>query len=186
MIKLFEIDTNDNLPKISLEARTLEPFKTIFNRDKSKAKDLAFRELAFVYWSGVFDSQYEYFEDLEKVARLIKDTGLPETWKPDNQVQIAIEFFIDSQRTRSSKYLESSRKAIESISNYLDTINVSETIEAGPKKGELVHDINKIRATIKDMPEMVKSMNDIKAMVQEELKEEPINRAGRKTNKYNE
>ena len=114
--------------------------------------------------------------------KIKRDVGLGDNWNPDNLVLEAISFFKDSQKTRSSKYLESSKMAVENLSDYLHNLDLKET----DKKGELVHDIAKVRALVKDMPDLVKSMNEIKAMVAEELKtEELANRAGRKTNKYN-
>lgn len=182
MIKLFEIGSSDNLPYISTEAKTLIPFKKIVERDKSKGKELAFKELAYIYWSGVFDSQYEFYDEVDRMMKIKRDVGLGDNWNPDNLVLETISFFKDSQKTRSSKYLESSKMAVENLSDYLHNLDLKET----DKKGELVHDIAKVRALVKDMPDLVKSMNEIKAMVAEELKtEELANRAGRKTNKYN-
>ena len=186
MIKLFELN-DTNLPVLSAEARTLEPFKEILLLDKSKDKTQAIKELAFVYWNAVFDSPYDTYDEEEKVIRIKKEVGLTDSWKPFRQIEVAIKYFADLQITRSFKYLESTRKAIENLSDYLDTVDVSEKIDSGAKKGELVHDINKVKALVKDMPDLVKSLHDIKAMVEEELKEKQIgNRAGRKTNKYNE
>ena len=70
MIKIFEIGGSDNLPYISTEAKTLIPFKKIVERDKNKGKELAFKELAYVYWSGVFDSPYDYYDDQDKIIQI--------------------------------------------------------------------------------------------------------------------
>lgn len=186
MIKIFTIDPLSNIVKLIPEALLLEPFSVIYKADKSKDKALAIKELAFVYWFGVFDSIYDSYDELEKKLRIKKEVQLPDNWEMNDAVKNAIAFYIESQKTRSTKYLESTKKAVESLASYLEAIDVNERINSGSKKGELVHDINKVKAMVKDMPEMIKAMNEIKAMVAEELKEEQINRAGRRTNKYNE
>ena len=186
MLKIFELNES-NLPIICAEARLLEPFKKVISLDKTKEKTLALKELAFVYWYAVFDSPYDTYDEEEKYLKIKKEVGLDESWKITPEVKAAIQFFAELQQTRSFKYLESTRKAIENLSSYLDTVDVSEKIDSGAKKGELVHDINKVKALVKDMPDLVKSLHDIKAMVEEELKEKQMsNRAGRKTSKYNE
>jgi hypothetical protein len=180
MLKIFEVDTETQMPVIVAEARMIKHYQDIINADKNKDKILAMKELAYVYWHSVFDSQYDVYDDLEKLARIINDVGLPQDWKPSELVISACEFYKESQKTLSWKYMESTKSAVDSISEYLFNIDLNEK----DRKGELVHDVVKVKNTIKEMPEMVKSLNSIKQMVAEELKEEVGNRAGRRTNKY--
>lgn len=45
------------------EALLLQPFKTIWNRDKSKSKDIANSELGYVYFFADPRSDYQYILD---------------------------------------------------------------------------------------------------------------------------
>ena len=48
---------------ISPEALMLKPFREIYNRDKSKSKDLAFLELSYIYFYCDPRSDYQYIID---------------------------------------------------------------------------------------------------------------------------
>jgi hypothetical protein len=181
MLKIFEIDTETQMPVLIAEARTITVYKDIIEADPSSDKIIAMKELAYVYWSSVFDSSYDCYDELEKKLKIKNDVGLPEDWRPSELVKAACDFYTESQKTLSWKYMNSTKSAVDSISEYLLNINLDEK----DRKGMLVHDVVKVKNTIKEMPEMVKSLNSIKQMVAEELKEEIGNRAGRRTNKFN-
>jgi len=53
---------------ISEEAILLKPFKAIWNRDKSKGKQVALQELGFVYFMEDPRSDYKMYLDREERA----------------------------------------------------------------------------------------------------------------------
>lgn len=187
MIKLFEID-EQGLPKLTAEARTLEPFKSLITKGKKPNIERSIKECAFVYWWAKFDSPYEQFNhnETEKTRQIVKAVDLESDWKPDDYVKEAIDFFLKIQRTKSMRYLESVEDAVNKLSNYLTQTDPNERIESGAHKGELVHDLNKYKTLAKEMPDLIESMQKAKDLVFKEMQEEVLNRAGRKTSKYNE
>lgn len=190
MLKIFNIN-NDGLPEISVEARTILPFKKLITRDKGSEGDhdgrkkyRAAKELAFVYWYSKFDTPYEQFTKEDRIIQIKKAVGLPEEWKPDRDIKEACDYFYEIQKTKSMIHLESVSYAIEQLSNYLRNTDVNERIRSGPKTGELVHDLNKYKTLSKEMPDMIEAYQKMKELVKKELQEEEQLRAGRKENKY--
>ena len=70
MIKLFSYEGFKVV--ISEEALLLKPFKTIWNRDKSKDKNRALQELGFIYFFCDPRSDYQYLIDEEEREKSIK------------------------------------------------------------------------------------------------------------------
>ena len=192
MINLF--DVVDGIAEISKEARTLEPFKAIIMADKGsegdaqgRKKSIATKELAFVYFHSKFDSPYTQYDGLDRILQVQKHVGLDSKWKPSKLVQDACKFFEELQRTKSMKYLDSVQHAVDNLSDYLANVDVAEVITAqGPKRGELVHDVNKVKALAKDMPDMIEALAKTKELVRKEMSEEAQLRSGRKVNNWTE
>ena len=191
-MQIFQTN-EEGIPELIPEAKMLVPFKKLIFRDKGSKGDvdgrkkyLAMKEIAFVYWYAKFDSPYDQYEDPEKTKQIAKSVGLELDWKVDKEIKDAIDFFKDLQRTKSMEYLESVEYAVKSMSAYLRSTDISETIESGPRKGELVHDLNKFKALAKDMPDMLEAIQKTKELVKKELQEATQNRAGRETNEWTE
>ena len=191
MIKLFQVN-DQGIPEISDEARTILVFKKLITRDKGSEGDYdgrkkyqAAKELAFVYFFAKFDSPYESYEEFDRIIKVKKAVGLDEKWKIDSDIQEAIDYFKEIQRTPSMKFLDAVEKAIRNMSDYLETTKIDEKIAEGVNKGKLVHDIGQYRAITKEMPDLIISYQKTKDLVRKEIQEETATRAARKINKYN-
>lgn len=191
MIKLFQVN-DQGIPEISDEARTILVFKKLITRDKGSEGDhdgrkkyQAAKELAFVYFFAKFDSPYESYEEFDRIIKVKKAVGLDEKWKIDSDIQEAIDYFKEIQRTPSMKFLDAVEKAIRNMSDYLETTKIDEKIAEGVNKGKLVHDIGQYRAITKEMPDLIISYQKTKDLVRKEIQEETATRAARKINKYN-
>lgn len=188
MLKLFEIG-DDGLPALTPESRTLEPFKNIITKGRKTGRpspEVYLREIAYVYWFAKFDTHYDQFEGQEKIDEIKRAVGLEKEWKPDKFIQEAIDFFLSTQRTKYMRHLEAAEASLNMLSDYLRTADPNERIQAGPKRGELVHDLTKIKNLQKELPDLIEAAQKTKDLVYKEMQENTANRAGRQTNKYNE
>ena len=70
-MKLFKYDAYKIT--ISEEALLLEPFKQIWNRDKSKDKTKALQELGYIYFMEDPRSDYQYLIDEQQRKESIKE-----------------------------------------------------------------------------------------------------------------
>lgn len=194
MIKLFKLN-KEQFPEISDESKLIKEFKDIWTPLKpmkgdvdGRKKYLATRELAYVYWEGAYGSNYknQYPDDKERLNKLKIDLELPENWKPDKEVLLAIDKYKELSRTPTMKIVESQYKSIEKIINYLDDTDLNEVIEAGSHKGELIHDPKKYMDISKNLTELTKACKDNEKIVEEEIAEKTANRAGRTGTIFNE
>lgn len=151
---------------ISEEAFALKPFKQIWNRDRTASKDKAITEIGYIYFMVDPRSDYQYLVDEEERSAAIKeDQGLPSTWKPDKTVQEAMEFYAKFKPT-AALLLEDTRYAVEKLRKLLRNINLEEVDE----KGRPVYTLNTITATIKQIPGLVKDLDEAEKALASEMK----------------
>lgn len=170
-MKLFKYESYQVV--IEPEALALKPFKDIWNRDKSKDKDKAISELAFVYFFCDPRSDYQYIVDENERREAIKEgEGLPATWKPDAKVNNAIEFYSKFKST-SALLLEDTRILVQRYRNKLLTINFDD-LE--------IKDLKIIQELIKQSPSLIKDLNEAeKALAKEASNDSRMRGQGEKT-----
>lgn len=97
---------------------TIEKFKKIITRDKSKDKDIALKEIAYIYHFADIRSDYMYKTNLEeRSAEIIRDLQLPKTWKVDKDLQAAIDLYIERSTTPITAMYEGGLVAADSITS---------------------------------------------------------------------
>ena len=163
MIRLFKYENYK--VTISEEAILLKPFKAIWNRDRTKSKDRALDELGFIYFFCDPRSDYQYLTDETERKKVIKEgEGLPEKWEPDKLVLDAMDFY-NSFKPTSALLLEDTRYAVDKLRKLLKDIN----LEDKDDKGKPVYTLNTITATIKQIPSLVKDLDEAEKTLTSEM-----------------
>lgn len=151
---------------ISEEAFALKPFKQIWNRDRTASKDKALTELGYIYFMVDPRSDYQYLVDDEERSKTIKeDQGLPANWQPDRVVKEAMEFYGKFKPT-AALLLEDTRYAVEKLRRLLRDINLDDKDD----KGKPIYTLNTITATIKQIPGLVKDLDEAEKALASEMR----------------
>lgn len=154
MIKLFKYEGFKIV--IEPEALLLKPFKQIWQRDRTVNKDKALMELGFIYFFCDPRSDYQYLIDADERKKAIKEgEGLPAKWEPDRLVLSAMEFY-NSFKPTSALLLEDTRYAIDKLRQLLRDIDLTQPDD----KGRPIYTLNTITATIKQIPSLVKELDE--------------------------
>ena len=121
-------------------------------------------ELGFIYFFCDPRSDYQYLTDEEQRKQAIKEgEGLPEKWEPDKVVLTAMGFY-NSFKPTSALLLEDTRYAVDKLRKLLREIDLSQTDD----KGKPIYTLNTITATIKQVPSLVKDLDEAeKALAKE-------------------
>lgn len=154
--------------KISDEAYALRPFKRLVDRDRTKDKTKAMKELAYLYF--MYDPRSDFsFEIIEADRDLrVKDSiGLDANWKPDKLVQEAIDLYKYLTTTSSSLLLQDTRVVIDNIRSTFRTIDLTKT----DINGKLVFNIGQVMTAVKQVPSLVKELADAEKAVTKEIEE---------------
>lgn len=166
MIRLFKYEGYN--VSVEPEALTLAPFKAIWTRDKRKDKSMAMQELAYIYFMSDPRSDYQYLVDEEvRSNEIIKGLGMPTKWKPDAVVKRALEFY-QSFKPTSAGLLEDTRVAINKLRQLLRNIDLEELDDKGRPK----YTLNVITATIKQIPGLVKDLDEAERTLSKDIIQE--------------
>lgn len=154
MIRLFKYEGYN--VTVEPEALMLAPFKAIWERDKNEDKHIAMQELAFIYFMGDPRSDYQYIVDEEeRIKEIKKGQGMPNKWKPDKVIKRALDFY-NSFKPASAGLLEDTKIAVNKLRQLLRNINLEEKDD----KNKPVYTLNTITATIKQIPSLVKDLDE--------------------------
>ena len=165
---------------ISEDALLLKPFKEIWQRDKSKNKDRALQELGYIYFMSDPRSDYQYLVDEEERSKSIKEgEGIPNSWNPDKVVLDAITFY-KSFKPTSALLLEDTRFAVDKLRKLLREIDLTQTDD----KGKPIYTLNTITATIKQIPSLVKDLDEAEKTLSKEIMESSKVRGSQEKSMY--
>lgn len=163
MIRLFKFEGYSLT--IEPEALLLSPFKAIWDRDTNSDKRVAMQELGFIYFMGDPRSDYQYIVDEEeRMKEIIKGQGMPLKWKPDKVVKRAMEFY-NSFKPASAGLLEDTRVAVNKLRELLRNIDLT----AVDDKGKPRYTLNTITATIKQIPGLVKDLDEAERTLSKDI-----------------
>lgn len=166
MIRLFHYE--GYTVSVDPEALLLAPFKAIYDRDKRKDKSMAMQELAYIYFMSDPRSDYQYLVDEEvRSDEIIKGLGMPKGWKEDNVVKRA-RLFYESFKPASAGLLEDTKIAVNKLRHLLRNIDLEETDD----KGRPVYTLNTVTATIKQIPGLVKDLDEAERALSRDIMQE--------------
>jgi hypothetical protein len=162
-MKLFEL--TNNYPIISTEALLIPAFKKIWDRDKTKGKDVATKELAYIYFTNDYKSIYASFPQEIKIEEVNKHLFGKE-YTPDPLVKEAIEVFNRLQDTFNMRFLISAKGAAEKTMKYFDNIDYDER----DIKGNFVYKVKEITQALKDCAGVLETLDKLIEKVSKEQK----------------
>lgn len=160
-MKLFEIQ--NNFPIVTAECLMIPAFKVIWDRDKSKDKSVAYAELQYVYFSADYKSIYLSFDKNVREERLREDFLKDVKWKPDSLVLKAIDAYKQFQKTPTMRFLEANQNAMESMTEYFNSIDWNATNGKMPK-----YDITKVSTAVKNAGGIIDNIEKLKDKVAKE------------------
>ncbi len=153
-MKILEL--NNDRVSISAEALGLLFFKDLWSRDKSKNKEKAYNDIAYVFYYSDFNSPlYQYPPD-ERDKMIREYIVTDKSFKVDELVQKAIKGYEAINTTPSMRMLESVQIAISKMENYFKNVNYEEV------------DIDKVGKFIERLPKLIESVNQASEICRKE------------------
>lgn len=163
-MNLFQVD---KFSKVTWDPQALliAPFKVLYDRDKTKTKDIANKELAFIFFFSDIRSDYAFIVDLAIREKTIKaDLVLGEKWKIDKDITAAIEYYKKRSRSVTADILTDSIYIANKVS-----IKMKEAVDA---EGTIdLADIAKVLDGIKKIPDVIKALKAAEREVIKEIEE---------------
>jgi len=151
--------------QVSDEAWALLPFKKILDRDKSKEKEQAIKEITFLWFFCDIRSDYISMVPSKREEEIKKDIGLDPDWEIDSVIQEAIDFY-NKEETALQTLYKQTLSSVQAIGSYLE--NSEALLAERDDRGKPVYDISKITNAVQKVPKLMK---DIKEAYKEVVKE---------------
>ena len=146
------------------ELLTIKVFKELHKRDKTKDKSKFIQELGYIYFMEDPRSDYQYLTDTEDRAKsIIEGEGLKD-WSEDNLLKEAMKYYA-SFKTTSALLLEDTRIAVDKLREMLRNIDLTKLDD----KGKPIYTLNMVAATIKQIPSLVKDLDEAERAIAREI-----------------
>lgn len=167
-MRLFEM-VNWDL-RIREEAWSLLAFKKLLDRDKTKDKSIAMKEMAFIYFYADVRSDYAIIsEDEIKVQEIIKDVGLPKNWEYDQDMKDAVDLYNRRSQTITTKLYMDAMTSTNAIGEYLR--NTDFLLKERDDNGKVVTTVATVTSALNSVNKLMKELKVLEKEVVKEQKE---------------
>ncbi len=179
-MELFDIE-NDRLV-INPTNLYIPPFRQIWERDKSKGKEKAHNEIAYVTFLCNLSRRnpYNSYPEREKDGKIKKDLFGKADWQPDELVQKAIQKYNEMQRTTNSRLLQSAKDGAQKLADYFDQVDFNAIDNYGRPR----YSAKEYAANLKEVGNIVKSLTQLEKQVEKEQLEASEARGGSEIGLY--
>lgn len=162
----------------SEEIFLVKPFRDLYNADKSENKETFMQQLSVIYFMIDPRSPYQDIIDEEDRLNEIKEQeGLPNEYKIPPEVYKAMDIYKKLTTTTSQKLLDSMRRSVAKIGEFLESVNLYATDE----KGKRVDSVSTIVAATDKIPNLAKKLIETEKIVDSEITEIGRARGGNET-----
>lgn len=164
------LELTNNVLIIQPEALVLQEFKCIWDRDRSKGKDRALKELAYVYHTTDFQSIYRNYHQDTRETKIKLDVFGDRNWKPDEKIAIAQVKYRELQTTLSLELLNDAESGVDKLRDYFKNVNFEDDENGVAAKNFI--------ANVRAMGDLVKGMKMLREEVEKELSDQMQLRGG--------
>jgi len=181
-VEIFEIE--NSIVKPTKEILLIFPFKEIWERDNSKNKELAIKELSYIYFlvSPKKSNPYSGYSEEIRGVKIIEGLWKEETYEINELVEIGIKKYQEflEQASPSMRYFNAVKQGIEQTIKFFQNIDFSEKTD----KGIPVYKISEVIPALKSANEVLKSMTDLQERVEQEVYESSKTKSGKEINYF--
>ena len=176
-MNVFVYDNVNNRLEINEgEILLVKEFKDLFDKDKSKDKRQAFKELTYIYLAIDWKSPYNQYSELEKHEEALRDSGLTEEEFNNPVFRAACRKYRALQDSNKSiKMLNAAKAAVDRFIDYFEVI--VDLNERDPQ-GKPVFSAKKVMEEVSSLNKVHQELIDLENAVKKELTEKSTLRAG--------
>lgn len=156
-MKIFDII--DHTVVVSPEILTIKCFKDIWELDKSKLKENAYRDFTYIYHMCDYNSPYSNYPSNERTNSVKEEVLGDKKYTPSKEVNVAIEQYKKLIESPLTRLLEASKKRIDDIVDYFNG-NTVEDISEAKISGDILKNIGATAASFKNLEDEVRKTRE--------------------------
>jgi hypothetical protein len=168
MAYLFSIDNQTVYPYP--ETILIEPFKSIWERDRTRIKNKALEEFAYIEFMASMKKTNPFRQyPEERKHDVIKEAVInTPNWEPDSKVEEAVEKLKELQTNASTtySYYMAAKKAAEKMQHFFEEVDLN---ERNFKTGNPVYKPSDVTRALNDTEKTLQTLKSLEKKIQEEL-----------------
>lgn len=168
------ITLESNILRIAPEALVVQEFHKIWKRDKTKTKDRALRELAYIFHTTDYQSIYRNYHPNQREGKIKNDIFKDKEWTPDPDIIIAQNKYSQLQTTLSMELLHDVELGLTKLREYFTDVDFKDDENGVAAKNFI--------ANVKAMGDVVKGVKSLREEVEKELSDNMQLRGGSQVN----
>ena len=176
-MNVFVYDNVNNRLEINEgEILLVREFKNLFDKDKSKDKSQAFKELTYIYLALDWKSPYSQYTELERHEEALRDSGLTEE-EFNNPVfrEACRKYRALQDSNKSIKMLNAAKTAVD---RFIDYFEVIVDLNERDQNGKPIFSAEKVMKEVSNLTKVHQELIDLENAVKKELIEQSTLRAG--------
>lgn len=177
MTELFNI--KDGKIVITPDKLAIPVFKQIYERDKSKNKEIAFKELSYIFFMVDFNSPYQSYPNDKKEKIIIEDI-FKDKWSPDKLVKEGVIKYTEFTDTAVIRLVRSAQNACDKLADYFN--NVDYTLKDDNDK--LVYTAKDVVLNLKNIGDISDSLSKLEEKIKKDIKQTSKVRGGGEPGMY--
>lgn len=147
-------------------------FNEIWEGDGTEEKEVANQWFKFLWLYCDYKSPFNDFPDKERKDKSLERCNLKESDVNSSLMKDAIKIYLEIENANPViQAINSAKTLLHKIVDYVNVVDFDEKIEGGAQKGKLVHSIAEARKTIREMPDIVDTLKELRKAYLEEIKE---------------
>ena len=176
-MNVFVYDNVNNRLEINEgEIFLVTEFKNLLNKDQSKDKELAFKELTYIYLALDWKSPYSQYTELERHEEALRDSGLTEEEFNNPVFREACRKYRTLQESNLSVRMLNAAKL--GAQQFIDYFTIIADLNERDVNGKPVFDAKKHFETMSKMHDLHEELTNLENLVKKELTETSTLRAG--------
>lgn len=125
-------------------------FRVIFDADKSKGKEVAFKELSYIFYLCDYKSPYSTYPEDKRSQLIIRDIIKDDKWKPSKDVLYGCLKYRELTETPEMRLLKAWEAKIDEVvvflgANRINEDNMTAQIKSGTDMEKIVTSVQRLR-----------------------------------------
>lgn len=144
-------------PKVFL----IQEFESLLHA-RNKNMSILTKELGYIYF--MYDQESDFIDQTNELLRhndVLLYINLPSSYQVDKYMEDCIKAFKILSETSQSKMLNTCRKAVSKLEEFIDNLNLN---ERDLKTGKPVWDFKKYQDSVKSMPDTMASLQKVEEL----------------------
>jgi len=157
------------------ECLAVPEFHVLWKRDRSKFKKKAMEELTYVTFlvdNTIHNPYRGYGEEMR--GNVLRTDYFNKDWKPDKEVQAAINKYRSMQKTTSARLVGAAQIAADKLADYYTMVNFHDFDDSGKP----VWSAREVQSNLKDLSNTIKSLYALEEQLRKEQLDGNLSRGG--------